>query len=278
MSLVSLFGVEPHQETSSEPITSQELASNNVVPDPTNTENNEEDAGQEEERPLQEENENPRKRKATSEPDNPPKKQQLEEGEQVEEEEESATEVCIICREDKRGSDMFRSNKCDHDSSYCKDCVTQHVIVRLEEKNLRVTCLDLNCEAVLEPEDCRSFLPDEDLDEWEEEICLSVIPEAEKYYCPNKRCSVLLIRDGCEDLTETKCPHCRKQFCVRCNVPMDAFHEGLTCEKFQENMRDGSYSLSDDFATRFMEKNGWIKCPDCSFYVEKVSGCDHVWM
>ncbi|XP_004511456.1 uncharacterized protein [Cicer arietinum] len=48
--------------------------------------------------------------------------------------------------------------------------------------------------------------------------------------CPFKGCSVLLLNEGIEFVTNVECPSCHGLFCAQCNVP---WHVGLTCQEFQ---------------------------------------------
>ena len=51
-----------------------------------------------------------------------------------------------------------------------------------------------------------------------------------KLYCPNPKCSMLLIADVKQADAPMDCPHCSKPICTACGV---MWHAGLTCQQFQ---------------------------------------------
>ncbi|KAL4285870.1 hypothetical protein AHAS_Ahas19G0029400 [Arachis hypogaea] len=86
-------------------------------------------------------------------------------------------------------------------------------------------------------EDCRNILPKKVFDLWGKLLCEAAIPEADKFYCPFKNCSALMIDDGeCRKLAKKfKCPHCDGMFCAQCKV---AWHHGIRCKEFQGSNGD----------------------------------------
>ncbi|PWA80517.1 Zinc finger, C6HC-type [Artemisia annua] len=84
--------------------------------------------------------------------------------------------ICNICMEDKT-FEMFPNNgSCGH--LFCSDCISKHIDAKIKE-NIIV----------------------------DNALCESLIKGSEKFYFPFKDCSVLLVDDGGEAVTE--CPHCK---------------------------------------------------------------------
>ncbi|KAI3414557.1 uncharacterized protein J3R85_016200 [Psidium guajava] len=178
---------------------------------------------------------------------------------------------CPICMEEKSSKEMFRGLCCTH--SFCMECMGKYVASKVKENEPTVTCPDTKCKSVLEPHVCRAILPPEVLDRWENVLCDSLILGFQKSYCPFKDCSAMLVDDGGEVVTMSECPSCRRLFCSQCKV---SWHAGMDREEFQMLKRGARDEDLDKMMTKLAESNGWRRCPNCKFYVEKVYGCLHI--
>lgn len=126
---------------------------------------------------------------------------------------------------------------------------------------------------------CRPFLPQDVFDRWGNALCEAVILDSQKFYCPYKDCSALMIDDGDGDgdgeqqvIAESECPNCKRLFCSRCKVP---WHAGFTCEEFEEISKDAK-GAEDIMLMSLAQKQKWRRCPKCKFYVQKSSGCQFI--
>ncbi|KAK3438565.1 hypothetical protein EUGRSUZ_C03190 [Eucalyptus grandis] len=179
--------------------------------------------------------------------------------------------ICEICVEPKMGGELFRIKGCSH--AYCNDCVTKYVTSKLHDNVTRIGCPVSGCGGVLEPGYCQSILPSEVFDRWGNALCEALILEAERFYCPFKDCSALLIKDECAAvLRESECPNCRRLFCAQCRVP---WHAEIGCKEFQ-GLKEGEREREDIMLKKLAESKHWRRCPKCSFYVQKISGCQDV--
>lgn len=84
------------------------------------------------------------------------------------------------------------------------------------------------------------ILPPDVFDKWGSALCESQILASEKFYCPFKDCSALMIDDGGGGggggaVVEAECPNCNRLFCARCKVP---WHPGIQCSEFQKLNKD----------------------------------------
>ncbi|MED6224723.1 hypothetical protein PIB30_086826 [Stylosanthes scabra] len=151
--------------------------------------------------------------------------------------ESSPSFLCEICTASKTEVNWFLVIGCTH--AYCKDCVVRYIRSKLDLNVINIRCPVPRCGGLLEPQGCRKILPKKVLNRWEKSLCESAIieNETEKFiYCPLKRCSALMIiDDGHNKMTKTKCLVCKKQICVQCNVP---WHEGNTCEEFRKDYEE----------------------------------------
>ncbi|EXB38263.1 Uncharacterized RING finger protein [Morus notabilis] len=169
---------------------------------------------------------------------------------------------CGICMDKKTKAEMFKIKNCSH--SYCLVCIGKHVGSKISENVIKVKCPDLACNGLLEPQDCRSAVPQKVLDRWEAALCESVLG-SKKIYCPFKDCSAPLAADGHLTVTSAECPHCHRLFCAQCKVP---WHAGSGCKSQVEKMEKKFIDLA--------KAEKWQKCPNCTFYVQRTHGCESI--
>ncbi|KAH9684397.1 RING-type domain-containing protein [Citrus sinensis] len=180
--------------------------------------------------------------------------------------------VCEICVEPKSPNESFTIKGCFH--SYCTDCVVKYVASKLQESITTIGCPVAGCQGLLEPDYCRNILPQQVFDRWGNALCEAVIREDQKFYCPFKDCSALLIvdnRGSRKAIKESACPHCNRMFCAQCKVP---WHIGIQCAQFQKKLNVNE--RNDNKLMKLAEKKKWKRCPNCSYYVEKTYGCDYI--
>lgn len=184
---------------------------------------------------------------------------------------ESSLSFCEICVERKESDQMFTTGSCVH--SYCSDCISKHVLTRVEESITIITCPGVNCKAVLELDICRPVLPDLVVHRWEDALCQEFINTSQRLYCPFRDCSAPLLNDnGGEDIRESECPFCHRLFCARCNVP---WHPGIECEDYQR-LNEDERGTADLMVRELAKEKKWARCPRCKYYVERTQGCPHM--
>ncbi|OAY52617.1 probable E3 ubiquitin-protein ligase RNF217 [Manihot esculenta] len=184
---------------------------------------------------------------------------------------QSSSSFCEICAETKESNQMFATERCAH--SYCYDCITKHVATKIQDSITKFTCPGLNCKAVLELETCRVKLSKGVIDRWEEALCEELISASQRFYCPFKDCSAMMVADSeGESITEAECPFCHRLFCARCHVP---WHSGVECEVFQK-LNEDERGREDLMVMEIAKEKKWSRCPNCKFYVERTEGCPHI--
>ncbi|XP_016450089.1 E3 ubiquitin-protein ligase RSL1-like [Nicotiana tabacum] len=182
---------------------------------------------------------------------------------------ESSQGYCEICMDTKGKDEMFKLDNCSH-HSFCSGCIGLHAQSKIQQNIFPVTCPGLRCRAIIEPETCKSIIPEDVFARWEEGLSESSLLACEKFYCPYKNCSELLIYDHDEEIIECICPSCQRLFCASCCVP---WHTGLDCDKFQKEEKD----KEEDLKVEELAKNSkWMKCPHCKHIVQKADGCIHI--
>ncbi|KAL0368894.1 UNVERIFIED_CONTAM: putative E3 ubiquitin-protein ligase [Sesamum calycinum] len=184
--------------------------------------------------------------------------------------ENSSQSFCDICLENKESWQMFTNDKCPH--SFCYDCTTSHIVTKIQDKLKEISCPAINCKATLNFDACRLMIPEDTLVQWDELLCMSLIPESQKLYCPFRDCLALLVNDSGEVIRKIKCLICKRSFCAECRVP---WHSEFTCKEFQKlyAKRGGK---DDKIVKQLAKKKNWQKCPKCKIYVEKTEGCVHM--
>ncbi|KAH7848328.1 hypothetical protein Vadar_001365 [Vaccinium darrowii] len=135
---------------------------------------------------------------------------------------------CRICFEEKRNWQMFTNESCSH--AFCYDCTAKHIEAKVQENITVICCPEIDCIAELGFEACRNIVSEDVIVQWDECLCISLIPESQKVYCPFKDCSAMLLNDTGEMIGETECPVCRRLFCAKCRAP---WHTEFTCKEFE---------------------------------------------
>ncbi|VFQ94267.1 unnamed protein product [Cuscuta campestris] len=95
-----------------------------------------------------------------------------------------------------------------------------------------------------------------------------MIQASEKFYCPFKDCSALLVDEKAE-IEESECPECRRLFCAKCQVP---WHSEISCSDFQE-LNLNERQREDIQMMNLAQGKEWKRCPNCRIFVERISGC-----
>ncbi|KAL0342227.1 UNVERIFIED_CONTAM: hypothetical protein Scaly_1885300 [Sesamum calycinum] len=140
---------------------------------------------------------------------------------------------CEICAETKDSDQVFTVETCNH--RFCAECIAKHVAVKIGkspiENGPRFSCpAGTDCGGTVEIEKCVEVVPNDVLVMWGDAICESMIGASQKFYCPYKDCSGLLVNDGEEVVRESECPFCRRLFCAQCRV---AWHSGWGVKSFR---------------------------------------------
>ncbi|XP_075516791.1 E3 ubiquitin-protein ligase RSL1-like isoform X1 [Primulina tabacum] len=185
--------------------------------------------------------------------------------------EDSPLSFCEICLENKESWQMFENDKCLH--SFCYECTSNHVISKIRENLKIIPCPALYCKTILNFEACQMMVPDDILVKWHELLCLSLIPDSQKLYCPFLDCSALLVNDSGAVLKKIECVSCKRSFCAECHVP---WHSEFTCKEFQKLYARKGRGKDEKIVKKLAEKKNWMKCPKCKMYIEKAEGCAHM--
>ncbi|GJN33987.1 hypothetical protein PR202_gb22618 [Eleusine coracana subsp. coracana] len=177
---------------------------------------------------------------------------------------------CAICFEKVQSSEKFLVSHCAH--AFCNTCIGRYVAAKIGENVAMIGCPDPECKkGSVEIDLCRGIIPSELFDRWNIVLCEDIVG-GDKFYCPFKDCSALLINDGAVEINETECPHCHRLFCASCRVP---WHHGIKCKEFKK-LGDDEKGQDDLALKKLADKKKWQRCPKCKMYVERIDGCEYM--
>ena len=174
---------------------------------------------------------------------------------------------------------------CGHE--FCESCVSRHGEARiLDGGHLEVTCLRLNCPAIISYTQLSFLLSSPLLEVLTRKQIEAAIPEMERLYCPFRDCSTLLIKPAgfqMETPSSSAHPHsttfglveceaCHRAFCLECAVP---WHGDMSCAEFKASLKNERL-LGDEKLVELASQKKWQRCKKCGRFVELIQGCFHM--
>ncbi|XP_047310261.1 E3 ubiquitin-protein ligase RSL1-like [Impatiens glandulifera] len=132
--------------------------------------------------------------------------------------------------------------------------------VKIEVDNTaNIKCPGLRCDFNLDILSCRSILPVKLFEKWCDILFVKIILELDHCYCPNQKCTTLMVNECGGDVKRSICHNCKQAFCFKCKT---SWHDGFDCEENEEikDANDVAFGV-------LVEKNKWMRCPKCKFYV-----------
>ncbi|KAI8595989.1 hypothetical protein EDD21DRAFT_389672 [Dissophora ornata] len=158
---------------------------------------------------------------------------------------------------------------CEH--GLCLSCLQSFLTNATQNPQARfpTLCPQPGCRTPIPPESAELVLDSETIEIWYRK--LAEVHVANKVCCPKPDCRSIIDLDD-RDGTAVACPECRSSFCASCAVP---FHQGLTCEQYQ-NQSQGGDTEEDRAMLRLVQDRHWRHCPSCRFVIEKQQGCNHM--
>ncbi|RHN67555.1 putative transcription factor C2H2 family [Medicago truncatula] len=185
---------------------------------------------------------------------------------------QSSKICCGICFDTVTNSNMFSTGLCNH--PFCTKCISKYVKIQIKEKVVKIKCPDPECSVELKPEHLQCILPKKIIADWESANCEASIALKEKFYCPYKNCSLLLVNEEAgRAITSCECPYCHRLFCAQCKVP---WHGNMNCQEFQKSEIGQGLKQSDRKFLELAKREKWKRCPKCSMHVQRTTGCEHM--
>ena len=167
--------------------------------------------------------------------------------------------MCLVELHDE-DEDVFILDSCVH--CFHESCLTLYIHSQMKESKVPVKCPEENCIAELTNADLKDLLKKEDFDKLYDLTLKNFLFSSGKgiLYCPNPGCEYACFLDT--DQKKFNCPACGSKYCLECQ---NEDHEGSCLE----NMWDKEIALLPSIRS-------YKACPACKFWIEKISGCDHM--
>ena len=152
----------------------------------------------------------------------------------------------------------------------CKQCMNQNIDTKLEAGIININChmsADRECSHTISDGEIQRLCPKDVIKKYEElQSKFLIRGDKNIFHCLNHECGALLCTED-EDPTRLQCYVCHYKFCFKCK---DEWHEGYTCEQYQEWKIENSEAEG-----RFIDwkKNNTKQCPVCDTNIEKSEGC-----
>ncbi len=172
---------------------------------------------------------------------------------------------CEICLMELDLEDAVPLEFCGH--LFHNECISKHISVQIADGNLQPDCP--TCRLPLTLEDVNMRSSDKDQSRYERLSLSQFLATHQDGYkhCMTPDCVYAFAYEGESDF---QCPMCNKHYCLKC---MTEFHPQFTCEEYRNAHNP---AMVDDMFQRFVQGAHFKQCPNCKFFVEKSSGCNHM--
>ncbi|EMC91631.1 hypothetical protein BAUCODRAFT_299438 [Baudoinia panamericana UAMH 10762] len=182
--------------------------------------------------------------------------------------------TCLTCDRHLPANAFPKINEeCQHERETCRRCWYQWLALQLETKQWdQITCAQ--CPTKLGQADIRALAKPAVYTKYlEAEIRGTMAAEESFRWCLNPECKSGQAHFDGDIFT---CASCGHKACVGCNAP---WHEGETCEAYQDRINEGERKrrqvVEEQDSAKAVERVAKL-CPACGRKLEKNGGCDHM--
>jgi len=176
-------------------------------------------------------------------------------------------ESCPICYDNVSNPEPLG---CGH--TYCSGCLKHFLASATDTKTFPLVCMgnEASCNTPISIPLIQRFLPAQAFYHLVE-VAFSCYLERhpqELKYCTTADCKQVYRRQT--DKPMLQCPSCFSEICPACD---EEAHEGMTC---QERRQHKDPEEQERLLNELAASGGWKKCPQCSVWIEKTEGCNHM--
>jgi len=176
-------------------------------------------------------------------------------------------ETCPICYDDVSNPEPLG---CGH--TYCSGCLKHFLASATDTKTFPLVCMgdEASCNTPISIPLIQRFLPAQAFYHLVEVAfsCYLEQHSQELKYCTTADCKQIYRRQTGGVMLQ--CPSCFSEICPACD---EEAHEGMTCqERRQHKTPEEQERLFNELAA----SGGMKKCPQCSVWIEKSEGCNHM--
>ena len=187
-------------------------------------------------------------------------------------------QTCIICFNQKFSYEFDRAiiSSCYHQiRSVCaeSECLLRYVHTEIEQTfRDDLFCQEENCGVRFDYHTVKNILSlannQQLIDRYEKYVLHRQLEQMDEFiWCSNLSCSSGQLNKGGQSNIIVTCFHCHQKTCFTHRI---AWHEGMTCQEYDENR-----ALIDILSNQWIAANS-KKCPKCPWQIEKKDGCDHM--
>ena len=174
---------------------------------------------------------------------------------------------CVICYQ--CDVTLMKCQLCDQ--SICSDCMHLHLKAKISEGFILIRCPADYCTRIISNDEIKEHC--------NELIHLYTKNKVDAENDPrHKTCPGCNLVHHFEEPDEIplhhKCGSCGLQWCVKCHAP---WHVGISCKKYQKDVVGKGHKALKVWAKgKGLSHANAKKCPSCKFFIERISGCDHM--
>lgn len=174
---------------------------------------------------------------------------------------------CVICYQ--CDVTLIKCQICHQ--SICSDCMHLHLKAKISEGFILIRCPADYCTRIISNDEIKEHC--------NELIHLYTKNEVDAKNDPRHKtcpgCNLVHHFEEPDDVPlHHKCGSCGLQWCVKCHAP---WHVGISCKKYQKDVVGKGHKALKVWAKGKGQSNANAKkCPNCKFFIERISGCDHM--
>ena len=181
---------------------------------------------------------------------------------------ESQLIKCVICLEEFSIHDHFPLETCN--DFYHTKCFNEYLLSQINQRRFPITCPQ--CKKTLEDQDIYERIDPQSYKNYTKFLLDGFVSTHASEYscCPTPDCPYVFVANG---QSFYQCEVCKKQYCLTCRVE---YHNKMNCKQYQQTIIDKKTALADTEFLNFVKGTNYKQCPNCKFWVEKSSGCNHM--
>ena len=180
-------------------------------------------------------------------------------------------ELCVVCYCTLPISDKTSISCSVCLQHICSECMQLHLTAKIMEGFVLLKCPGELCSRVLTDEEVSLYCS--------ELLNLYIKNKVDAENNPKRKtcpgCNIVHNFEGPDEIPlHHKCSFCGLQWCVPCHAP---WHIGMTCKTYKKDVvGKGQKALKVWAKGKGKDSANARKCPKCNFFIERISGCDHM--
>ncbi|OCK79848.1 hypothetical protein K432DRAFT_354127 [Lepidopterella palustris CBS 459.81] len=186
------------------------------------------------------------------------------------------TQSCVVCGNEKTESKFPPriTSTCTHKPNTCKSCLRKWLASELESKGWdRISCPE--CRQTMQHADMQKHARKETFQRYDNlstRATLSALPDFR--WCLRPGCDSGQIHEITVEGPVFQCSSCGH---LSCAVHNKAWHEGETCEQFDERkLAEPSQKRKEAEVSEKWKARNTKLCPGCRAPIQKNGGCSHM--